>query len=188
MRALPLIEAANDPVRLARKLNNLGTVAYYQGKVAEAAPWYGKALEIAETVGDDVETAAVIVNLALLELSRGHPGRAQALVEPVLDHVRGHEYGEHVVQLALGAALLDQGKIPEASAPVARALELACELEDPVLIAAALEEVANYAARTRTPVLAARLLGFGMEVRRTRRDLPWPRARPPECRSRSDPA
>jgi tetratricopeptide (TPR) repeat protein len=71
---------------LAANLNNLGSLAYAQGKLDLAEPFYRKALEIYEKVigPEDNNVGAVLYNLAGLSVEQGKLAEALALYQRCL--------------------------------------------------------------------------------------------------------
>jgi len=123
---------AGDPWQTANALATLGDIQRQQGNLDGAEKSYEESAGILK--GVNASAASDQVALAQLAIDRGHPDQADRLVRDAIttfenDKNAGEELGGY---LALGRALLAQGKIPESKAAVEKAKNLTDLREFPV--------------------------------------------------------
>src|SRR4029079_13597245 len=115
----------------AGALQNLGRAALAAGDLDGARKSFQAAPEISSSLGGDLQTTEIRLDLADLALAAGRPGEAAALAKQVASwyQSRGIDGGEALALTVLGEALLDQGLRPEArkAAVQARALLVASQ-------------------------------------------------------------
>ena len=121
-----------DPWQTANALATLGDIQRQQGNLDGAEKSYEESAGILKSV--NASAANDQVALAQLAIDRGHPDQADRLVREAItafenDKNAGEELGGY---LALGRALLAQGKIPESKAVVEKAKDLTDLHEFPV--------------------------------------------------------
>lgn len=78
--AIALLERLGDQRGLAVLLNNLGGVAYYQGRWSHAAAMYRRAQEAFEASGNPLDAGSARSNSAEILLDQGHLEEADALL------------------------------------------------------------------------------------------------------------
>lgn len=124
---------AGDPWLLANALSGLGDIQRQQGNLDDAEKNYQQAAAILK--GVNASPANVHVALGEIAIDRGHADQAERELGQVIvtfeqDRNKGDELDGY---LALGKALLAQGKIQESKAAVDRAKSLTDLHEFPVL-------------------------------------------------------
>lgn len=124
---------AGDPWQTANALTTLGDIQRQQGNLGGAEKSYEESAAILRSV--NASAANDQVALAQLAIDRGHAEQADRQVRDAIaafesDKNAGEELGGY---LALGRALLVQGKIPESKAAVDKAKSLTDLNEFPVL-------------------------------------------------------
>ncbi|MEA2600967.1 MAG: hypothetical protein QOF89_1959 [Acidobacteriota bacterium] len=110
----------------AGALRNLGRAALAMGDLDGARKSFQEALETSSSLGGDLQTTEIRLDLADLALAAGHPGEAAVLARQVASWYRSRkiEGGEALALTVLGEAQLAQGLRTEArqAAMEARAL------------------------------------------------------------------
>ncbi len=124
---------AGDPWQTANALTTLGDIQRHQGNLDGAEKSYEESAEILK--GVNASAANNQVALAQLAIDRGHAQQADRLVRDAIadfesDKNAGEELGGY---LALGRALLAQGKISESKVAIDKAKSLTDLHEFPVL-------------------------------------------------------
>jgi tetratricopeptide (TPR) repeat protein len=115
---------------LAANLNNLGSLAYAQGKLDLAEPFYRKALEIYEKVlgSEDSNVGSVLYNLAGLSAERGNLDEALALYQRCLAVRQGAAGTDHPLVAEtlnnIGFVHLSRGEEQGAESALGKALEI----------------------------------------------------------------
>ncbi len=117
-RAKAYYEELAERYNVGRLLNNLGGLTYSLGRPEEAVGYLKDALRILlDEGGEDVEAAHVLCSLAEVQLGLGQATEAETQARKALELLDGRvDYLEAIgtAQLALGRALLDQGRWDEA--------------------------------------------------------------------------
>ncbi|HSP73767.1 MAG TPA: tetratricopeptide repeat protein [Gaiellaceae bacterium] len=123
-RAKAIFEELADRVHVGVLLNNLGGLQFLLGKPDDAVAYLKDSFAVALEVGEDVEAGRAVSSLAQVHLRTGKPELAEEQAQQALQLLDGRvdhldEIGN--VQLVLGRALLDQGRLDDAE----QALDLA---------------------------------------------------------------
>jgi class 3 adenylate cyclase/tetratricopeptide (TPR) repeat protein len=116
LRALELYEQLGDLPRQAAVLNNLGGIAFWEGRWSEAADLYRRAQELDERTGDVLGAAFGRNNLAEILVDQGRISEAEMLLEDALRTFRaaGHGWGVAYVKMNLGRCAGRAGRFEEA--------------------------------------------------------------------------
>ena len=128
-----LRDFGQDPYQLANALTSFGDVEKAEGDIDGARRSYQEAIAVLLKVNYPV--AIQQVSLADLSVAEGHPGAAQALLQPAIsefdkEQSRGDEISGYT---SLGRALLAQEKAAEARDAIHQATKFADIHEFPVL-------------------------------------------------------
>lgn len=180
-----LARVAGEPATEAEAVNQLATMANeVDGDPAAAEAGYRRALALLEAVQPRPLHAlrGVRHNVAIALVYGGRPAEALALIEPLITEARAAGDQQLLAPLhnALGSALQDLGRLPEAMAATVQSLDLAWAALDTEAVLYALWNLALLAHRQGLVEPAARLLGFadhawrsqfGPLARSDRRDL-----------------
>jgi predicted ATPase len=163
---------AGDAATEAEAVNQLATMANeVDGDPAAAEAGYRRALALLEGVQPRPLHAlrGVRHNVAIALVYGGRPAEALALIEPLIADARASGDQQLLAPLhnALGSALQDLGRLPEAMAATVQSLELAWAALDTEAVLYALWNLALLAHRQGLAEPAARLLGFADHAWRT---------------------
>jgi tetratricopeptide (TPR) repeat protein len=139
-------------------LRIIGDIQYALGQHADAAATLRRGLELAEQVGSVEELGGCLINLGMVELARGDLDAAiecdrRALEE--FERVR-HGFGRAAAHGNLAEKLLHAGRHEEATRTCERALELARDLDDPIVLADVLRTRASLHLAADEPEAGAR--------------------------------
>jgi len=133
-RALRVMEAGNDRLRLGRIEHRLGLLARRQGDLTGAGDRLRRAREYLEPLGAGAEMARVLDAQGELDAALGRPGPASAAYREALAWVRRDEPDangvgrgglEVLIRLHLAQLLLDTGRLLEAEEEMRRAEQVA---------------------------------------------------------------
>jgi class 3 adenylate cyclase/tetratricopeptide (TPR) repeat protein len=115
-RALELYEQLGDLPRQAAVLNNLGGIAFWEGRWSEAAGYYRAAQQLDERTGDVLGAAFGRNNLAEILVDQGRIPEAEELLEDARRTFRaaGHGWGVAYVTMNLGRCAGRAGRFEEA--------------------------------------------------------------------------
>ena len=118
-------------------LRIIGDIQYALGEHAEAASTLRRGLELAEQVGSVEELGGCLINLGMVELARGELDAAIECDERALEEFERvrHGFGRAAAHGNLAEKLLHAGRHEDATRTCDRALELARELDDPIVLA-----------------------------------------------------
>jgi tetratricopeptide (TPR) repeat protein len=116
MLLLAICREVGDRAGEGRTLNNLGSLAHYQGRLGEAQRYHEQALTILREVGDRRVEGRTLSNLGSLAYAQGRLGEAQAYYEQALAIQRavGDRAGEGATLGELGSLAYAQGGPTEA--------------------------------------------------------------------------
>jgi tetratricopeptide (TPR) repeat protein len=114
---LPTLEANGQIGVLIHALNGMASRLYLGGKLAEAEPYYRRAVDAARPLDNPRLSMAPTVNLADLLSYTGRLGEARALAEEALElaRQRGHREGEVQAMTLIADADAQQGRLAEAA-------------------------------------------------------------------------
>lgn len=165
-----LAQVAGEAATEAEAVNQLATMANeVDGDPAAAEAGYRRALALLEGVQPRPLHAlrGVRHNVVIALVYAGRPAEAMALIEPLIAESRAAGDQQLLAPLhnALGSALQDLGRLPEAMAATVQSLDLAWAALDTEAVLYALWNLALLAHRQGLADPAARLLGFA--------DLAW---------------
>ena len=123
-RAKALYEEQEDRLNVGRLLNNLGGLTFLLGDPEKAADYLTEAFAVALEVGSKPDAAQAVSSLAQVNLRTGNVALAEEQARQALSLIDGRvdfldEQGN--VQLVLGRALLEQGKLDESEHALAAA-------------------------------------------------------------------
>ncbi len=147
---------------ILRASTNLGTLALYEGRVAESVERYAEALEWAAREGDPWSTNLLTHNLASAYEALGDLDRSLELLREALPGARELGDPAHLstVLRTLGRILLQEGRDDqEALAMLRESLVIAHELGERPGIVECLESIAGAAERAGDPDTSALLMG-----------------------------
>ena len=121
-RAKALYEEQDDRLNVGRLLNNLGGLTFLLGDPEEAVRLLKSAFSVALEVGSEPDAAQAVSSLAQVHLRTGEVELAEQQARQALKLLEGRvdfldEQGN--VQLVLGRALLEQGRLDEAEQAIA---------------------------------------------------------------------
>ena len=121
-RAKVLYEDQEDRLNVGRLLNNLGGLSFLLGDPEKAVGLLKSAFSVALEVGSEPDAAQAVSSLAQVHLRTGEPELAEEQARHALRLLEGRvdfldEQGN--VQLVLGRALLEQGRLDEAEEALA---------------------------------------------------------------------
>ena len=129
---LELARAAGDGAAESAALNNLGVVAWYEGRHADALAALGESLEVAAAGGHEVRVVRAANDLGGVHAELGdaaaalaHLGRAAEAAARI-----GYRHATGVIAGNAGELCLDRGDLDQALAFKAAALTIATELGD----------------------------------------------------------
>jgi CHAT domain-containing protein len=136
MEALGLYRKLSDRDNEATILYNLGNLHDTSGELDEAARRYGEALDLDIAVGDLRGAADCRAALASIEVVRGNPEQAVALLREATDFYRSGGYRRRAINSLVDLAVIarDDERFAEGEAFLGDALQLAVQLTDPVEI------------------------------------------------------
>ena len=165
--SLAIRKRLEDEASVAAITNNLGIVAQQVGDSERAREYGERALALYTSLGDRRRIGSCEVNLAWMdgmqgdhESARRHCERAILLAREV-----GDRLNLAIAQNNLGDALRDLGRLNEAGAAYASAIETYRDLDDRGPLMAMLEDVAVLASRRSDHATAFRLLGAADALR-----------------------
>jgi predicted ATPase/DNA-binding SARP family transcriptional activator len=173
-----LARELDDIHALARALGNLGLVHLESGDLDTAVRLFEENRALAREHGWDESFAAATHNLGMAAIGQGDAGRARAYFEQALEvyRVHGDTWSRANSLASLGRALLRLDEVQAGATTVAEALELAREVDESMIIAAALELTAEVAARIGRSEDGALLLGAAAEIWKrgeAQREVQW---------------
>ena len=121
-RAKAIYEEQDDRLNVGRLLNNLGGLTFLLGDPEEAVRLLKTAFSVALEVGSEPDAAQAVSSLAQVHLRTGEVELAEEQARHALTLLEGRvdfldEQGN--VQLVLGRALLEQGRLDEAEEAIA---------------------------------------------------------------------
>lgn len=171
-QAVTTAQVAGDAAAEAEAVNQLATMANeVDGDPEAAEAGYRRALALLDGVQPRPLHAlrGVRHNVAIALVYGGRPAEALALIEPLIADARASGDQQLLAPLhnALGSALQDLGRLPEAMAATVQSLELAWAALDTEAVLYALWNLALLAHRQGLAEPAARLLGFADHAWRT---------------------
>ena len=121
-RARSAYEELSDRVFVGQMTNNLGAMNFLLGKTDEAIALLKEAFAIALETGRDTDAGRAVSSLAQVHLRTGNVEQAEEQARHALRLLDGREdYLDEIgsVQLVLGRALLEQGRLDEAEEALA---------------------------------------------------------------------
>lgn len=166
-RALERWSANDDAVGIARELNSMGIARWAMDQPAAARALLTESAAVARAAGDAGRLASALSNLGLVDLSAGAVSDAVAAFEEALSIDTFHEnvWGIAVGKTNLAAALFRAGDVGRGRALLQDVLPTIAGLDDPDLLASAIESSAIAAAIIGRPTHAAMLLGGADAIR-----------------------
>ncbi len=122
-RALAIYEELGNLERQGAILNNLGAIAYYQGRWDEALGLYERAEQVWERSGDRWSASFAVVNRAEVLLDQGRLAEAEPLMRESLRIARASGSGSRIAETAryMGVLLTRLGRFDEARPLLAEA-------------------------------------------------------------------
>jgi tetratricopeptide (TPR) repeat protein len=160
--ALPIYEELGDLLGQAIALNNLGIVAYYEGRWDEALEFYGRSRSARERIGDVVGAATIANNIAEILSDQGRLEEAEAELRDVREicEAAGSRLMTAVADANLGRAAARAGRGDEARELLTAAIASLREIDAGsfvVEVQARLAEAALFAAEFEDALAAADL-------------------------------
>lgn len=131
-RSLAMAVAANDLARQGRVYNNLGAVYNDQGRFRDAIDAYEHAVAIRDRI-NDTDVATTLLNIGSLHASQGNSDLALSYYERALaKEPPGRPDRTRVAEVVgyMGVAYRESGRLDEARASFARALEICGQIGD----------------------------------------------------------
>ena len=147
---------------LCRALTVLGSIAIYRGDFAQASDNFAAVAALARLLRDDTVEVLVLVNLSLLEFSRGDIARAIELGREAIASSRRRRLDERL-PLALhnlAAYLVAAERMDEARPVAQEALSLLRSLVDSLMVRVSLQVWAMIGVAEGCYTEAARLIGW----------------------------
>ncbi len=135
-KALEAYRRTGDQSRMSTALLNLGAILTDLGDFEGALEAYGEALEICRRIGYTARLGVILCNLGEVETKRERPEAAKAHLEEGIALLEGIRNQEALIQayLILSEAQLKRGALPEAWEILRKALDLANERGNDVLV------------------------------------------------------
>ena len=166
-RALELARATADDSASARALNSLGIAHWAQDRADVALQLLTESVAIARSLGEEDRVSAALSNLGIVMLTSGDlDGAIAALSEALsIDRRAGDDWAIAVGQINLGTALVHKGEVQRGHALVVETFAAIRELDDPDLLASALEACAAASAHVDDPRRATRLVAAADRIR-----------------------
>jgi tetratricopeptide (TPR) repeat protein len=123
-RALEIYQQLSDPEHESLVLNNLGAVAYFNGRWDDAVDLYRRAAECSERAGRPADLVYTNCNIGEILSDQGHLDEAEVHLQRArrLGGATGEQQSVACVDLFLGRLLLRQGKTAESLSTVEAAL------------------------------------------------------------------
>ena len=124
-QALPIYEELGNLERQASTLNNLGQIAYYQGRWSESVDFSERAQHAWERAGDRWSASFAVVNRAEVLIDQGRLTEAEPLVKESLRIARASKSGSRIAEMAryYGTLMARLGRFAEARPLLAEARE-----------------------------------------------------------------
>lgn len=145
-RAVLLYRRLDEPVYLARKLNDLGIVLTDTGQYEQAEAVYEEAVHVLALINDESDRANILLNWGVLYYRQERWGEAEAAFRRIdtLALAQAGERGQQAHTLNnLGNVLLKQGQWVEAAGCLREAIALWRQMEDEVNLANSLGTLAE---------------------------------------------
>ena len=108
---MTLATELNEPREIATASNQLGQLLRVEGDLDRAAALYQRALNLSRELGDRESTAAGLLNLAMVAISRGRADEARRLLGEVLaiiDETGSKPAQQSLLEVCAGFAALRQ--------------------------------------------------------------------------------
>jgi predicted ATPase/DNA-binding SARP family transcriptional activator len=168
-RALALARSAGDETVEANALRNLGALAKDRGEHTRARELQEEARLLSAKHDDAHGVSSSLINLADIALSQRDWESAERLAQESVALARelGHDVRELVSLINVGLACVNRGRVEDARAAFAPAVQLSDTLRYPECLLACLEGLAAIDVDTDEPVRAARFLGASDSLRET---------------------
>ncbi len=165
---------------IAACLNNLGLLAYNEGKLMEAQPLLTEALAIRRRQGMPRYVANTLINLADLAQAAGNLAEAAAMYEEsiALWNALGDSRGESTALLGMATLRIGQRELAAAIRLLSDSLRLANETRDAELCVVGIERAAGLLTTQGRAPAAARLLGAADAQRKRLGMKVWEAERP----------
>jgi tetratricopeptide (TPR) repeat protein len=166
---LALRRELGDEAEIAKSLNNLGLVATYLEREAEAVAYFEESLEMHRRIGHTRPIAGVLVNLGELVMQQGDLARADALMQESLRLYRefGDPRGTADSLHNLGGLSLDLRQFDRASAYLAESIALYAGVGDQHGIGLCVQDFAAVLMEDGALERAVWLLGCASHIRAT---------------------
>ena len=166
---LALRRELGDEAEIAKSLNNLGLVATYLEREAEAVAYFEESLEMHRRIGHTRPIAGVLVNLGELVMQQGDLGRADELIQESLRLYRefGDPRGTADSLHNLGGLACDLQQYDRARSYLAESVTLYAQVGDQHGIAACLQDFAVVLVSDGALERATWLLGCAGHIRAT---------------------
>jgi predicted ATPase/DNA-binding XRE family transcriptional regulator len=163
---LALARRAADTLGTARILTAMGSIEVQRGDVARAMPLFSEALQHADAGGDRRLSAFVTAYLAFASARLGDFDRAAAMIDASLCHLQAlgdlRSFEACFARMVQGFVALGAGRLAEAEARFAAAIDLARAIDAKAIHAATLSGLAEIAAARGEARLAASRLVDGL--------------------------
>lgn len=116
-RALAIYERLGDLDGAGKASNNLGALAYFDGRWDDAMRWYRKALDAYHRCGNEASAAVAGTNLGELLVSRGAYDEAESTLRESIRVLRSTHALDDVMfaEIQLGRLLVERGDPAEAA-------------------------------------------------------------------------
>jgi predicted ATPase/DNA-binding SARP family transcriptional activator len=157
--ALQIARQHNDLPAQAQVLNSMAVGEAEEGHLLEASRRFEESLGLWQRLGDNRRIAAARTNIALCDHYLGNPAAAVAGCEQALAILPSEDRRGGLMTLqALAGAEMDLERFEAAEQHLVQGLDIARELQDPVLTSHALRMIASLAASRQLPERALRLV------------------------------
>ena len=119
--ALALYERVGDLDGAGKASNNLGAIAYFDGRWDDAVKWYRKALDCYRRCGNDATAGVAGSNLGELLVSRGEFEEAETMLREAIRVMRASRALDDVLfaEVQLGRLLVERGDAADGVAHLA---------------------------------------------------------------------
>ncbi|MFI9271992.1 AfsR/SARP family transcriptional regulator [Kitasatospora sp. NPDC052896] len=133
-RAVESCRATHDTVILRQALNDLGLIAQYQHRFAQAGDYYDESAALARELGHRSGELTTVLNAALARARSGRAEEAVAACQATLSalHAVGDRHGAAYALYVLGFAQHEAGRFESAVAAFHDCLDLCTEVNLPV--------------------------------------------------------
>ncbi len=160
-RALASYEQLHDWMGVAGVTNNLGILAYYDGRWQETLEYYRRALDSLRRIGNLADAAYVETNIGEVLINQGHLDEAESMLRDGVRTLRSSGFDHFVPfsEMLIGRWLLARGELGEAERVFRAVLADQLSMDQHVEARETSIHLAHCLARAGRPQDALRLIG-----------------------------